>query len=64
MRLIRDCQRLDAAGLLSEVEERRKLIREMCGTLYPRILTGEIDQLIEMVMRPRAPSAPDPRLLP
>lgn len=42
---------LDELELAQQVQTRRQLIREMVGTLYPRILANEIQELMELADR-------------
>ena len=49
VRPIGDCGGLDREELLVEVKERRALIDQMVGRLYPEIVAAEIAKLEELV---------------
>jgi hypothetical protein len=42
---LEEALKLDPTAILEEIRERRQLIREMVGQLYPSILTSEIEKL-------------------
>ena len=47
MKTLEEAKKLDPEQILVEIQERRTLIRDMVGWLYPSILSGEIQQLHE-----------------
>lgn len=51
MRPVAECWAQDPAVLQEEIELRRKMIPDMLGWLYPSILEGEIQQLLEILTR-------------
>ena len=55
---VKDCGAdIDVAELEKQIRIRRKLLSEMVGSLYPRILHAEIGQLRGMIYERRYPSA-------
>lgn len=51
MKPLEEAKKLEPDQILVEMQERRKLINEMVGQLYPSILAGEIEQLHEEYRR-------------
>jgi hypothetical protein len=49
MRLLSECDDLDRASLTAEIKERRELLCQMVGTLYPGIVHYEIAKLDELL---------------
>jgi hypothetical protein len=50
---LEEAKKLDPEQILVEMQERRNLMRDMVGQLYPSILAGEIEQLHEEYRRKR-----------
>jgi len=55
MRKVKELQdgfdKLTSDDLKKEIAERRSLIQQMVGSLYPRIVEGEIEQIQELLSR-------------
>lgn len=49
------CKDLSVTALKEQIELRRKLINQMVGSLYPRILEDEIEKLQEYIERLETP---------
>lgn len=53
MKLLKEALELDPEGILAEIRERRALLQDMVGQLYPSILADEIEALSKEENRKR-----------
>jgi hypothetical protein len=51
MKTIEEALKLDSHGMLEEIQERRNMMKNMVGWLYPRILESEISKLYDEIER-------------
>lgn len=48
---IANCEALTASQLVSEIRLRNELLKNMVGSLYPRIVEAEIDELYKLLRK-------------